>query len=304
MNLSVAKDNFLNYCEFEKGLSNNTLKSYSYELKDYFLFLNEKHKTTVKNITKEDIEEYLKYCYDRKENSKTVAHKLTTINNFHQYLEKMEHEPNNPANFIDRPKTTKTLPHSLTIEDVDKLLDIELKTPFDYRNKAMLELMYGSGLRVSELVSLTVYDLDFNNAIVRIKGKGSKERIVPLNDTAIKYLKMYLEERNKLLKKKQNDYLFLNSRGTAISRQGFFKNLKEILKEKGLDPDISPHSLRHSFATHLLNGGADLRSIQLLLGHSDISTTRIYTHITNDKIKQDYLNNHPRAKKEIDKDEI
>ena len=297
MNLLVAKDNFLNYCEFEKNLANNTLKSYSYELKDYFRFLEKKNKTTINGITKEDIEEYLKYCYDRKENSKTVAHKLTTINNFHQYLEKMENEPNNPANFIDRPKTMKTLPHSLTIEDVDKLLDIELKTPFDYRNKAMLELMYGSGLRVSELVSLTVYDLDFNNAIIRIKGKGSKERIVPLNDTAIKYLKLYLERRDELLKKKQSDSLFLNSRGTAISRQGFFKNLKEILKQKGLDPDISPHSLRHSFATHLLNGGADLRSIQMLLGHSDISTTRIYTHITNDKIKQDYLNNHPRAKK-------
>ena len=300
MKLNIAKDNFLNYCEFEKGLSNNTLKSYGYELKDYYNFLIEKRKKSDSSkISKEDIEAYLKFCSKRKEDSKTIAHKLTTINSFHQYLEKYEKENNNPVKYIDRPKTAKTLPHSLSIEEVDKLLDIELNTPFDYRNKAMLELMYGSGLRVSELISLTVYDIDFNNNIIRIKGKGSKERIVPINDTAVKFLKLYLEKRVLLLKKNQNDFLFLNSRGTAISRQGFFKNLKAILKAKGLDPDISPHSLRHSFATHLLNGGADLRSIQMLLGHSDITTTRIYTHITNDKVKQDYLNNHPRAKKEM-----
>ena len=299
MELVVANENFLNYCEFEKGLSNNTVKSYSYEMKDYIIFLTQKRKIyDTKKITKDDILMYLKYCYSRNEDSKTAAHKLTTIKNFHNYLEKEENETVNPSEFIDRPKTNKTLPHSLTIEEVDKLLDIKLDTPFDYRNKAMLELMYGSGLRVSELVSLTVYDIDFNNDIIRVKGKGSKERIVPINDVCKYYLNEYLDKRQLLLKKKQSDYLFLNSRGAGISRQGFFKNLKEILKEKGLDPDISPHSLRHSFATHLLIGGADLRSIQMLLGHSDIATTRIYTHVTNEKVKNDYLNNHPRAKKE------
>lgn len=298
MEIKTAKDNFLEYCEFEKGLSNNSIKSYGYEMKDYINFLKEKKISDTKDITKDLITKYLKYCYLRNEDSKTVAHKLTTIKSFHNYLEKEEKETVNPSEFIDRPKTNKTLPHSLTVEEVDRLLDIKLESPFDYRNKAMLELMYGSGLRVSELVSLTVYDIDFNNDIVRIKGKGSKERIVPLNDIAVYYLKEYLDKRHLLLKKKQTDYLFLNSRGTGISRQGFFKNLKEILKEKGLNPEISPHSLRHSFATHLLNGGADLRSIQMLLGHSDIATTRIYTHITNEKIKNDYLNNHPRAKKE------
>ena len=298
MELKNANDNFLEYCVFEKGLSNNSIKSYGYEMKDYISFLEKKKITDTKQITKDTITQYLKYCYERNEDSKTVAHKLTTIKNFHNYLEKEENETNNPSEFIDRPKTTKTLPHSLTIEEVDKLLDIKLNTPFDYRNKAMLELMYGSGLRVSELISLTVYDIDFNNDIVRIKGKGSKERIVPINDVEKYYLNLYFDMRHLLLKKNQSDYLFLNSRGAGISRQGFFKNLKEILKEKGLDPDISPHSLRHSFATHLLNGGADLRSIQMLLGHSDIATTRIYTHITNEKIKNDYINNHPRAKKE------
>ena len=193
------------------------------------------------------------------------------------------------------------MPKCLSIEEVDKLLDIPLNTPFDYRNKAMLELMYGSGLRVSELINLTVYDLDFNNATIIIKGKGNKERLVPLGEVAIYYLEQYLTQRPALMKKKRCDALFLNARGTAISRQGFFKNLKAILRSKGLNENISPHTLRHSFATHLLEGGADLRSIQLMLGHSDISTTKIYTHITNDKIKQDYLQNHPRAKKGDDK---
>ena len=299
MKLDIAKDNFLEYCKFEKGLSYNTIKSYNYEMKDYLLFLIEKRKIeNVNSITRNDILEYLKYCYDRNEDSKTVAHKLTIIKNFHNYLEKEENEKCNPSEFIDRPKTAKTLPHTLSIEEINKLLDIKLISPFDYRNKAMLELMYGSGLRVSELISLTVYDIDFKNAIIRIKGKGSKERIVPINDIAIFYLKEYLNKRNLLIKKRQSNYLFLNSRGNVISRQGFFKNLKEILQEKELDKNISPHSLRHSFATHLLNGGADLRSIQMLLGHSDIATTKIYTHISNEKVKKDYLENHPRAKKE------
>ena len=273
-------------------------------MKDYISFLEKEKIDNTKSITKDTITKYLKYCYSRNEDSKTVAHKLTTIKNFHNYLEKEEHETNNPSEFIDRPKTTKTLPHSLTIEEVDKLLDIELNTPFDYRNKAMLELMYGSGLRVSELISLTIYDIDFQNAILRVTGKGSKERLVPISELALYYLEEYLKKRNDLLKGKNCDILFLNAHGKGISRQGFFKNLKIILKEKGLDDTISPHSLRHSFATHLLEHGADLRSIQVLLGHSDISTTKIYTHISNEKIKKDYFDNHPRAKKESEDNEV
>ena len=299
MKLEVAKSNFINYCEYEKGLSNNTQKSYHYELKDYLNFLIQKRKKTdTTEIIQEDIEAYLKDCYQRNEDSKTVAHKLTTLNNFHQYLEKEEGEKNNPTEFIDRPKIKKTLPHCLNEKELNDLLDIPLHTPFDYRNKAMLELMYGTGVRVSELIQLSVYDIDFNNAILRVKGKGSKERLVPVGEYALSALKQYLEVRHQLLKKKQCDALFLNSRGSAISRQGFFKNLKQLLKEKGLNTEISPHSLRHSFATQLLEHGADLRSIQIMLGHSDMATTKIYTHITNKKINHDYLENHPRAKKE------
>ena len=179
-----------------------------------------------------------------------------------------------------------------------KLLDIKTETPFDYRNKCMLELLYGTGLRISELISLTINDIDTTNCIVRCIGKGNKERIVPINDYIIESLNNYLKQRPLLLKKKTTKELFLNSRGDKISREGFFKILKKLLLEKNLNPNISPHTLRHSFATHLLEYGADLRVIQEMLGHSDISTTRIYTHVTNKTIRDNYKKYHPRNDEE------
>lgn len=299
MKVQVAKENFINYCEYEKGLSANTLKSYNYEINLYQTYLEDKlNIIEIEKVSKEDIESYLKYCYLKNEDSKTISHKITTIYNFHNYLLREKVIKDNQAEFIDRPKLAKHLPYTLTVKEIDKLLDIALVTVFDYRDKAMLELMYGTGLRVSELVSLTVYDVDFYNAFLRIKGKGSKERIVPINNASLKYLKLYLDRRCLLLKKKTSDELFLNARGEGISRQGFFKNLKKILAKKGMPTNISPHSLRHSFATHLIENGADLRSVQTMLGHSDITTTKIYTHISNEKVTKDYLINHPRAKKE------
>lgn len=299
MKVQIAKENFINYCEYEKGLSANTLKSYNYEINLYQTYLEDKLSIIdIEKVSKEDIESYLKFCYLKNEDSKTISHKITTIYNFHNYLLREKVIKDNQAEFIDRPKLAKHLPYTLTVKEIDKLLDIALVTVFDYRDKAMLELMYGTGLRVSELVSLTVYDVDFYNAFLRIKGKGSKERIVPINNASLKYLKLYLDRRCLLLKKKTSDELFLNARGEGISRQGFFKNLKKILATKGMPTNISPHSLRHSFATHLIENGADLRSVQTMLGHSDITTTKIYTHISNEKVTKDYLINHPRAKKE------
>ena len=299
MKVQVAKENFINYCEYEKGLSPNTLKSYNYEINLYQTYLEDKlNIIDIEKVSKKDIESYLKYCYLKNEDSKTISHKITTIYNLHNYLLREKVIKDNQAEFIDRPKLAKHLPYTLTVKEIDKLLDIALVTVFDYRDKAMLELMYGTGLRVSELVSLTVYDVDFYNAFLRIKGKGSKERIVPINNASLKYLKLYLDRRCLLLKKKTSDELFLNARGEGISRQGFFKNLKKILAKKGMPVNISPHSLRHSFATHLIENGADLRSVQTMLGHSDITTTKIYTHISNEKVTKDYLINHPRAKKE------
>ena len=207
--------------------------------------------------------------------------------------------------FISRPKLQKRLPRALTVEEVDLLLDITLNTPFDYRNKAMLELMYGAGLRVSELVSLTLNQIDLENGLIRIMGKGRKEREIPIGEYGVYYLKLYLEHRGMLIKNhRQEDALFLNNHGKQITRQGFFKILKQLLLDKGLNPDVSPHTLRHSFATHLLSHGADLRSIQEMLGHSDISTTKIYTHVSDEKVEADYKKYHPREHKGEKVDEI
>ena len=194
---------------------------------------------------------------------------------------------------IDMPKLEKHLPSVLTYEEVDKLLDINITDSFSARNKAILELMYASGLRISETINLKLYDIDLENDILRVFGKGSKERIVPIGTIAVNDLNKYINEyREKMLKNKKNDYLFLNNHGNKITRQGLFKNLKSLLKEKGIEKDVSPHTLRHSFATHLLNNGADLRSIQELLGHSSIKTTQIYTHVSSEHLKEQYKS-HP-----------
>ncbi len=295
MNLKDAIFDFINYCIFEKGLSDKTKVSYENDLKVYREFLEKRHIYKVEDISSDEVTAFLKLR--SKEATTTVAHNLTVIKNFHKYLLKQKIVTKDVTEFIERPKLRKALPKTLSIEDVDKLLDIKLVTPFDYRNKAMLELMYGCGLRVSEVINLTINDIDINNRFIRIMGKGSKERIVPLGEYAINYLEEYLQIRDSLLKQRSCDKLFLNNHGLAMSRQGFFKNLKKLLKEKGLNPDVSPHTLRHSFATHLINRGADLRSIQEMLGHSDISTTKIYTEVSDTKVVEDYKKYHPRNSK-------
>ena len=296
MNIKDAIEDFINYCIFEKGLSDKTKESYENDLKIYNEFLNKKHITEVEYIKSDHIKDFLKERSN--EETTTIAHNLTVIKNFHTYLLKENITKENVSEFIERPKLRKSLPKTLSIEDVDKLLNIELKTPFDYRNKAMLELMYGCGLRVSELISIELNDIDMTNCLIKVFGKGSKEREIPLGEYAIYYLKEYISRRELLLKKKPCTKLFLNNHGKGMTRQGFFKNLKQILKEKGLNPEVSPHTLRHSFATHLVNRGADLRSIQEMLGHADISTTKIYTRVSDDKVKQDYNEYHPRSHKD------
>ena len=287
-------EQYINYVLFERRLSKNTASSYKNDLDKFMIYLKDKHINSFKNVSKKDITSYLEYLNKEDVSTSSIARKLTTIKNFYTYLVKTEIIKSNVAETIERPKLRKKLPQVLTIEEVDKLLDLELNTKFDYRNKAMLELLYGTGLRISELLNLKLGDIDFSNCIVRCLGKGNKERIVPIGEYVIYYLNSYLEYRPFLLKNKKSDYLFLNSRGEHLSRFSFFKILKELLRKKGINKHISPHSLRHSFATHILEGGADLRSIQELLGHSDISTTKIYTHISNKQIKEDYENFHPR----------
>ncbi len=296
MNIEDAIKDFLNYCIFEKGLSDKTKESYRNDLEVYKLFLNDRNISNVENISSEDIKDFLKERSN--EETTTIAHNLTVIKNFHSYLLKEKIVKENISEFIERPKLRKALPKTLSMEDIDKLLDIPLNTPFDYRNKAMLELMYGCGLRVSELVNLEINDIDRTNCLIRILGKGSKERDIPVGEYALYYLEEYLKVRDKLLKEKSCNKLFINNHGLGMTRQGFFKNLKTLLKEKGLNPEVSPHTLRHSFATHLINRGADLRSIQEMLGHSDISTTKIYTRVSDEKVIEDYNKYHLRSNKE------
>lgn len=295
MKIDDAIDDFLNYCVFEKGLSDRTKESYKNDLDIYLEFMNDLNIYNVDNIKSSDIKEFIKERNN--ESSSTVAHNLTVIKNFHKYLLKENYVKEDEALFIERPKLKKALPKVLSIDDVDKLLDIPLNSEFDYRNKAMLELMYGCGLRVSELINLEINDIDINNCQIRILGKGSKERDIPLGEYSIYFLNEYLKIRESLLKKKSCNKLFLNNHGSGISRQGFFKMLKKLLKEKGINTNVSPHTLRHSFATHLVNRGADLRSIQEMLGHSDISTTKIYTSVADEKVVDDYNNYHFRSNK-------
>ncbi len=293
-------DDYKNYLTFERRMAKNTTNSYIKDLEEYKDYLKEKRNVfKTNNISKKDIESYLEYLSNNNFATTSLARKLTAIKNFHKYLFATNKIEKDESITIERPKLRKSLPNVLTIEEVDKLLDIKTITPFDYRNKAMLELLYGTGLRITEMLDLKLTDIDFENCIVRCFGKGSKERIVPIGEYIIDSLNQYLENgRNKLInQKKIVDYLFLNNRGSRISRFSFFKILKKLLREKDIKKDVSPHSLRHSFATHMLENGADLRSIQELLGHSDIATTRIYTHITNKKVQSDYIEYHPRSKK-------
>ncbi|MBO6145265.1 MAG: site-specific tyrosine recombinase XerD [Bacilli bacterium] len=293
MDIDKQIQDYLNYIKIERGLSNNTYDGYKRDLEDFFNYIKKEYK----NINKNDIIKYIE-CLAKKDNPKTVNRHIVSIKNYFKYMEKIGNIKNNPCEDITGLKMPKTMPHVLSEDDIDKLLDIKLNDAFDYRNKAMLELMYSSGLRISELLNLDVNDIDFEMNIVRCFGKGSKERIVPLSDIATESLDIYINVyRNTLVKNKVTNILFLNSRGDKLSRQGFFKILKKLALEKGINKDISPHTIRHSFATHLINHGADLRSVQTMLGHENIKTTQIYTHVSNNYVKENYEKSHPRSGK-------
>ncbi len=285
-------DLFTNYLLIDKKYSPNTIESYKRDLVKFDKFCNKK----INSITELDIKKYLNMLTDEAEEKTSVARNISSLRSFYKFLMIEKIVSNDPMENIELPKLDKRLPKTLDEEDINKLLDIKLVDEFSIRNKAMLELMYATGLRVSELVNLKIHDINLDMALVKTLGKGSKERIIPIGDYALYYLKEYMiNYRNSMLKKEYNDYLFLNNHGKQMTRQGFFKILKKIATENGIKKDFSPHTLRHSFATHLLNHGADLRSIQELLGHSDISTTQIYTHVSNKVLRNNYDEFHPHS---------
>lgn len=281
-------ENYRNYLKYERAYSDNTVGAYMNDLNKYEEFL----KKDILESDTEDLERYLKYIKNLE--STTVAHKITSIKSYFNYNIKRGIVSVNPADKVSRPKLTKHLPEYLTEEEVGKLLDVEVKSPYDYRNKTILELLYSSGIRISELVNIKTPNYDSEECLIRIMGKGSKERIVPLGDYAVNIMNDYMNNYRPLINKKHTDYIFINNRGDKISRQFIFKVIKKEALKKGIKKDISPHTLRHTFATHLLKNGADLRIIQELLGHENISTTQIYTHVTNNKLKSDYETYFPK----------
>ena len=284
-------EKYIVYLQYERGLSDNTIASYSNDLKRFDIFFKGK----VLDLKYEDIVRYLEAIGDL--SNRSVAHHITVLTSFYNFLIDEKIIDKNPCENIINAKIPKKLPIYLTEEEVNRLLDIRLVTEYDYRNKAMLELLYATGLRITELVNLKINDIDYEECLVRVFGKGKKERIVPIADVALKYLKIYMNSyREKILKGTISDYIFISNSRKNISRQGFFKILKAEAKRAGIDKEVSPHVLRHSFATHLLSHGANLRIIQELLGHEDISTTEIYAHLINEKLKDDYTY-HPRNKK-------
>ena len=301
MTMMFMKDEineYLTYIKLEKKLSKNTIDNYQLDLENYIDYLIKHNINNFNKITLDSINNYLQDLSRNGLNPRSIRRHITTIKEFHKYLVKYKKINKDVTTNIESIKINKSLPKIIASDEIDKILDIDLKNAFKYRDKAMLELMYGSGLRVSELVNLTIYNIDLNNKLILIEGKGSKERIVPMSNYSIDALNNYLKERSKLLKNNNLDEekLFLNNHGKGITRHGFNYILQNILKDNNIDSNITPHSLRHTFATDLLNNGADLRSIQELLGHSDITTTRIYTHVLNTKIKDDYIKYNERNK--------
>lgn len=290
---------YLHYLQIERGLSLNTRKSYERDLEKYMTFLKEQTQVSSWDaVDRYVVLAYLQELHNQKSSSASVIRMISTLRGFHQFLRQERVTEHDPMQHIDSPKKAQKLPDTLSIEEVTTLIETpDVSTPLGIRNRAILEVMYATGLRVTELIELKMADLHLTIGLLQTIGKGDKERIIPLGDHAIYWIEKYLEEgRPNLVKAASNvPQLFVNHHGRALSRQGIWKNLKQIVQEAGIKKNITPHTLRHSFATHLLENGADLRIVQELLGHADISTTQIYTHITKKRMADVYKQHFPRA---------
>jgi integrase/recombinase XerD len=288
---------FLNYVRVEKGLAENTVAAYGRDLVKLAAFARA-HSRDSRSIRRDDVVEFLGSLYKQGLDSRSVARHLVTLRNFFRFALSEGWIKVDPTLNLESPKIWKSLPGCLTIEEVDRLLaQPDPATPLGMRNKALLELLYSTGLRVSELLGLRMGDIDMQSGCLRCVGKGNKERLVPVGKQAIGAVAVYQRDaRPRLIARRTAaPYIFLNARGGKLSRVGFWKLLRQYGKQARLQRKLSPHKLRHSFATHLLERGADLRSVQLMLGHADISTTQIYTHVIQERLKQVYKAHHPRA---------
>ena len=295
--LDTLVDQYINYLVFEKGLSEKTIESYTSDLSKYLAFLKQKR---IKDITQADTPIILKHLIALRESglgSKSCARHLITLRGFYKFLAQEKVLEFDPAKLIDLPKSGLKLPDVLSVSEVNLLLNIpDINTPLGKRNSAMLELIYAAGLRVSELVSLKFLDVNLEACFVRVLGKGSKERVVPFGLYAKNKIEDYINDsRPLLLKNHISRYLFVARAGKPMTRQGFWKLLKQYVTQAGIKKKVTPHSMRHSFASHLLEGGADLRTVQVMLGHVAISSTQIYTHVARDHLRQIHEKYHPRG---------
>ncbi len=295
-------DQFLDYLKAEKGYSNNTRGAYQNDLTQLLLFLQqmppEQRPRGWEEVTRDHIISYILELKEREYASSTVARKVAAVKSFFKFLKFAGHIKSNPASEMETPRAEKHLPETISAAGVDKLLAAPAgDAPAAQRDRAMLELLYATGLRVSELVALDVDDINLDEATVRCMGKGNKERILPLYDRARDALATYIEEGRPKLQgaKKDEKALFLNRRGFRLTRQGLWLIVKHYVDAVGIKENVTPHTLRHSFATHMLRGGADLRHVQEMLGHANISTTQIYTQVTPDRMREVYDKTHPRA---------
>lgn len=289
-------DNFIYFLEVERAVSNNTTQSYRRDLEKFAKYIALRKKN-ITDITREDLVNFLMNLKDKNLSTSTIARNLAALKTFWKFLASEQIVKKNVAAAVDTPKTWKTLPDVLTRDEIEKLLEAPSnRTGSGIRDRAILEVMYASGLRVSEVKSLKKTDINLASGFLKCSGKGGKERIVPVGRIAIEAVERYLERsRSKVFQKTQDNHLFLSKLGKSISRQSLWKMIQKYAKIAGIKKHITPHTLRHSFATHLLEGGAELIGVQEMLGHADISTTQIYTHIDTDKLKRVHEKYHPRA---------
>ncbi|MDT2687522.1 site-specific tyrosine recombinase XerD [Enterococcus gallinarum] len=289
---------YLHYLTIERGLSQNTRKSYERDLEQYLTFLTEQHIKDWQAVDRVLILSFLQQLQQSGKSSATIIRMVSSLRRFHQFLRQERFTDHDPMQHIDSPKKQQKLPDTLSLSEVERLIETpDTKEVLGIRDRAILEVMYATGLRVSELIGLQLKDLHLSMGLLQTTGKGDKERIVPLGDLAIQWIETYLEEAHPFLTRKhpEESHLFVNNHGKQLSRQGIWKNLKALVRKAGITKNVTPHTLRHSFATHLLENGADLRTVQELLGHADISTTQIYTHITKKRMTEVYKQHFPRA---------
>ena len=291
-------DDFLNHLKVEKGLAILTLEAYSRDLRRYAEWLSERGIESAGKVARKDVSDFLLSLARRKLDPKSINRNLVAVRGLHKFLKRERRVAIDPTELVTGPKTWRKVPQVLSLVEVDRLISAPDKsTPLGERDRAMLEVLYASGLRVSELVGLTLDQLDLQRGLIRAFGKGSKERLVPMGEVAVARVREFLAgPRDRLLQGRASHFVFVNRNGARMSRQGFWKNLRKYALTAGINRRISPHKLRHSFATHLLERGADLRTVQAMLGHADISTTQIYTHVNRARLKAIHAQFHPRER--------